>query len=481
MPPDLAAAGESGAEGTRRRNSDLGHPSSGAGAQQNSSNAIAAERLGAVHSSSSNAAGASAEQGILPHITNSSSRKRPQPPQQQQQQQPLDPGTNSNTASEEAAAAAAAAEAVAHPLRFLSKIIESIQATDRERYFIFPVDERGAPKYYSIIKSPMSFSVMQQKLDAGAYTSWRAFVADFELIVTNARTYNTNKTRCYKCAQTLQRNINRILGQHELDIRKAFTALFPLTPGPGGGGAAVITHGVGAAGSRELGWGQPETTSKRSTPQEAGQPVTLSTSCGLQLTVPSSTPPPLPTAAAREQQQQQLQVLMPPPARRVPICDHISDDEDLTGGGVAQQHQQYQQQQGQQQQGHVQGGGEASGLVPLETLLVQLRMAALRQPWATERASPGVAPSLSSPPAEPTASHQQQHDQQQQGSNSGLSQAWKDARRPIEWQCHWLELRRRELLAQQHRLEVRLRSLRLHIDTCGRAHVQISRCTLLRT
>jgi hypothetical protein len=163
-------------------------------------------------------------------------------PQQQQQQQQLANGSSSSAAALLDTPNVFPAEALSNPQAFLQSILDAVVATDKERYFVHPVDERGAPKYYSIIKSPMSFSVMQQKLDAGAYTSWRAFVADFELIVTNARTYNTNKTRCYKCAQTLQRNINRILGQHELDIRKAFTALFPLTPGPGGGGSSALSR-----------------------------------------------------------------------------------------------------------------------------------------------------------------------------------------------------------------------------------------------
>lgn len=404
-------------------------------------------------------------------------QQQPQPAQEQQQQ-----GGSSEGAGAEHAAAAApppSTNCTTNPIGFLHSVLDEVIRTDKERYFIHPVDERGAPNYYSIIKAPMCFSVMQQKLDARAYTSWRAFVADFEQIVTNARTYNTNKTRCYKCAQTLQRNLNKILGQHELDIRKAFTALYPATPTtPAGGSAAAGLRGAGSlqllppsepagpartpslrhcasmpsltrapssmppppAPSASLSASsgslppqlqhqlslQPTLSALPSTalPEQQLQPLRLRASCGLQLTVPGTgmgaAAPPTPLTPAPEPTPQPQQQ---PPARRAPICDHISDEEDEL-----------------QHTGHP--------LLPLEALLAQLRMPAQRQPWPA--ATDGQAS------AGPSAAAAQRQQQQQEASSSGRSSEWKAVRRPLEWQCHWLELRRRELLAQQQRLEAAL-------------------------
>jgi len=363
-----------------------------------------------------------------------------------------------------------------------------VVATDKERYFVYPVDERGAPNYYSIIKTPMCFSMMQQKLDARAYTSWRSFVADFEQIVTNARTYNTNKTRCYKCAQALQRNINKILGQHELDIRKAFTALFPVTPRAGTGAEAgqqqqqqqQVDGVVGLAQQQQhaqhtISPGPPSLGDTRPAPpvqHEASlrsttlpsppvaccqqeppskQPVTLRTNCGLQLVVPTlGSPPPVPpTARAGQGLQLQQQVLMPPPPRRMPICDHISDEEEELPS-IAQLQQQQQQQQQQQKQQQQQLLPFEPPLLPFEQLLSQLRVSALRQPWPADQAGSGLA---SSGPSSKAAAQQQQSTPRH---HPLMSSAERESQRPLEWQCNWLELRRRELLAQQHRLEALL-------------------------
>ncbi len=382
---------------------------------------------------------------------------------------------------------------VLDPLSFLHSILQQIAATDKERYFVHPVDERGAPNYYSIIRAPMCFSMMQQKLDARAYTSWRSFVADFELIVANARTYNTNKTRCYKCALALQRNFHRILGQHELDIRKAFTALFPLPPTAAGAGVEperqqhqqhqhqhqqqqVQQQGeTGAAGTQcLLGPLSPATGDSRPLPQQhswpasacslprvdgtglfstscqlapppKNQPITLQASCGLQFTVPTLGSPPV-TAAATAYKEPQPQVLMPPPPRCVPICEHISDDEaplPLPGGP-------------RQQREHL---PYDPPLLPFEALLHQLRVSGLRQPWPADQADSGVAasgPSSASAAAELEQPAQAQPQVSKGQHTAPSSPQRREAHRPLEWQCHWLELRRRELLGQLRRLEVLL-------------------------
>ena len=52
------------------------------------------------------------------------------------------------------------------------------------------VERDKAPDYYSIIKKPMSFSVIKKKLIAGEYKSVKEFGNDVNLIAQNAIKYN---------------------------------------------------------------------------------------------------------------------------------------------------------------------------------------------------------------------------------------------------------------------------------------------------
>lgn len=59
------------------------------------------------------------------------------------------------------------------------------------------------PDYATVIKTPMDFSTMQKRVDAGAYGSVDALAADFRLICRNAMTYNAPETIYYKEAEKL--------------------------------------------------------------------------------------------------------------------------------------------------------------------------------------------------------------------------------------------------------------------------------------
>lgn len=70
------------------------------------------------------------------------------------------------------------------------KILDHIKAHDDAWPFLDPVNEKYAPKYYSVIAKPMDLQTMEDKLDNGEYASLQQFKADFQLIVDNCRQYN---------------------------------------------------------------------------------------------------------------------------------------------------------------------------------------------------------------------------------------------------------------------------------------------------
>lgn len=70
------------------------------------------------------------------------------------------------------------------------KVLEHIKSHEDAWPFIDPVDEKYAPRYYSIITKPMDLQRMEDKLDYGEYLSFAEFKADFQLIVDNCRQYN---------------------------------------------------------------------------------------------------------------------------------------------------------------------------------------------------------------------------------------------------------------------------------------------------
>jgi len=87
--------------------------------------------------------------------------------------------------------------------RFLEYLLKLLQKKDSNSFFAIPVNDQYAPGYSQIIKTPMDFSTMRSKLAEGSYTSLNYFKRDFELMCTNAMTYNTHDTIYYKSAKKL--------------------------------------------------------------------------------------------------------------------------------------------------------------------------------------------------------------------------------------------------------------------------------------
>ncbi|XP_072880257.1 bromodomain-containing protein 9 isoform X5 [Hemitrygon akajei] len=96
------------------------------------------------------------------------------------------------------------AESENTPLQqLLEHFLRQLQRKDPHGFFAFPVTDSIAPGYSMIIKHPMDFSTMKDKILANEYNSITEFKGDFKLMCDNAMTYNRPETVYYKAAKKL--------------------------------------------------------------------------------------------------------------------------------------------------------------------------------------------------------------------------------------------------------------------------------------
>ncbi|XP_034818770.1 bromodomain-containing protein 9 isoform X6 [Pan paniscus] len=85
--------------------------------------------------------------------------------------------------------------------QLLEHFLRQLQRKDLHGFFAFPVTDAIAPGYSMIIKHPMDFGTMKDKIVANEYKSVTEFKADFKLMCDNAMTYNRPDTVYYKLAK----------------------------------------------------------------------------------------------------------------------------------------------------------------------------------------------------------------------------------------------------------------------------------------
>ncbi|KAG1658947.1 hypothetical protein FOA52_010044 [Chlamydomonas sp. UWO 241] len=320
-----------------------------------------------------------------------------------------------------------------HPQEYLAAILHKIATVDKEGFFQIPVDEKlhHAPNYYTIIKHPICFLDMRKRLAAGGYTSFRQLREDFELICSNAKQFNKSTTKVYKAAGLLLQRCTKVLKLHELDIRKAFSIVAPGGETGGGGGGAP-----GSVGELDPSISGAALPMRSHQPDESGhercgsvdvmdvEPMSHGHGAGAGPHAVAHAP------AMQAAAMQELPTLPVPP-----LCTYISEDE---GGGAPQPRER------------------------LDDVLARMRRAAVFQRWDTVAAGGGDAsgsgrvcgePGASASGAPPSTSAPARFEP------SGRSEEWRIARRPIEWQCRWLELRLWELKAQRTRLRAQLAAI----------------------
>ncbi|XP_019293816.1 bromodomain-containing protein 9 isoform X7 [Panthera pardus] len=87
--------------------------------------------------------------------------------------------------------------------QLLEHFLRQLQRKDPHGFFAFPVTDAIAPGYSMIIKHPMDFGTMKDKIVANEYKSVTEFKADFKLMCDNAMTYNRPDTVYYKLAKKI--------------------------------------------------------------------------------------------------------------------------------------------------------------------------------------------------------------------------------------------------------------------------------------
>ncbi|KAM3872705.1 bromodomain-containing protein 9 isoform 2-T2 [Diretmus argenteus] len=87
--------------------------------------------------------------------------------------------------------------------QLLEHFLRQLQRKDPHGFFAFPVTDAIAPGYFAIIKHPMDFSTMKDKITTNEYKTITEFKADFKLMCDNAMVYNRPETVYYKAAKKL--------------------------------------------------------------------------------------------------------------------------------------------------------------------------------------------------------------------------------------------------------------------------------------
>ncbi|KAJ8077212.1 hypothetical protein PM082_001640 [Marasmius tenuissimus] len=86
----------------------------------------------------------------------------------------------------------------------ITKLIAQIKKKDDYAFFLQPVDTTLVPGYTDIIKHPMDFGTMSNKVAKGRYRSLEEFADDFRLVVNNAKTFNPPGTPYHNEAQKIE-------------------------------------------------------------------------------------------------------------------------------------------------------------------------------------------------------------------------------------------------------------------------------------
>ncbi|KAI8356136.1 PHD-zinc-finger like domain-containing protein [Choanephora cucurbitarum] len=96
-------------------------------------------------------------------------------------------------------------EMILFPLEHVARpLLEELIEKDRKRLFYHPVQAKDEPQYHTIIKKPMCFSIIEQKLNLHKYQCLSDFLADLQLIWENAMRYNPLGTSHHKVASKLK-------------------------------------------------------------------------------------------------------------------------------------------------------------------------------------------------------------------------------------------------------------------------------------
>ncbi|XP_063801411.1 bromodomain-containing protein 7 isoform X2 [Pseudophryne corroboree] len=95
----------------------------------------------------------------------------------------------------------------------LNQLVRQLQRKDSSAFFAFPVTDFIAPGYSMIIKNPMDFSTIKERIRNREYESIEELKENFKQICHNAMIYNKPGTIYYKAAKKLLNSGMKILSQ----------------------------------------------------------------------------------------------------------------------------------------------------------------------------------------------------------------------------------------------------------------------------
>ncbi|KAM4614354.1 bromodomain-containing protein 7 isoform 2-T2 [Discoglossus pictus] len=102
----------------------------------------------------------------------------------------------------------------------LNQLVRQLQRKDPTAFFSFPVTDFIAPGYSMVIKNPMDFSTMKEKIRNNEYESIEELKENFQQICHNAMIYNKPGTVYYKAAKKLLNSGMKILSQERMQSLK---------------------------------------------------------------------------------------------------------------------------------------------------------------------------------------------------------------------------------------------------------------------
>ncbi|KAF9583746.1 nuA3 HAT complex component nto1, partial [Lunasporangiospora selenospora] len=98
------------------------------------------------------------------------------------------------------------------PLKtILEDTLIELERLDRQKYFAYPISAEEVRDYHEVIKDPISFQTMSEKLNAHKYQTVEEFAGDARRIYQNCLTYNKVETPYYRAASRQSKQADSLL------------------------------------------------------------------------------------------------------------------------------------------------------------------------------------------------------------------------------------------------------------------------------
>ncbi len=112
---------------------------------------------------------------------------------------------------------------VKEQLKFCAHVLRSLKRHKDATPFLQPVDPvaLAIPDYFDVIKHPMDFSTIQQKLNQHSYLSVETFQDDVKLVFSNCATYNKPETIVHGMGKNLEKVFENLMKKLPTEMTKS--------------------------------------------------------------------------------------------------------------------------------------------------------------------------------------------------------------------------------------------------------------------